>query len=120
MKKTAGLFLVALLAGAVTLGAYKLFFDQPTYRFIGGSEDGTVVNTSAALPAAALNIDFTEAAQKTVHAVVHVKNVTTSRSSGGLLDFWYGNQGGAQPQVGTGSGCHHFTGWIHCDQQPRH
>lgn len=104
MKKTAGLFLVALLAGAVTLGAYKLFFDQPTYRFIGSSGDGTVLNTSSTVNSAALNIDFTEAAQKTVHAVVHVKNVTTSRSSGGLLDFWYGNQGGAQPQVGTGSG----------------
>ena len=107
MRKTAGLFLVALLAGAVTLGSYKLFFDKPTYRFIGpDSESETpVLNTSTALTNAFAYADFTSAAEKTVNAVVHVKNVTAgSRGSGGLFEFFYGNQGSARPQVGTGSG----------------
>ncbi|PQJ14846.1 trypsin-like peptidase domain-containing protein [Aureicoccus marinus] len=104
MKKAAGLFLVALLAGAVTLGAYKLFFDQPTYRFIGTDDQSSFVPTRAGV-ANNSGADFTIAAQKTVHAVVHVKNVTAGNSgSGGLLDFWYGNQARQRPQVGTGSG----------------
>ena len=104
MKKAAGLFLVALLAGAVTLGAYKLFFDQPTYRFIGADDQSSFVPTRAGVTNNT-GADFTIAAEKTVHAVVHVKNVTAGNSgSGGLLDFWYGNQSRQRPQVGTGSG----------------
>ena len=107
MRKTAGLFLVALLAGAVTLGAYKLLFDKPIYRFIGPDTESElpVLNTSTALSDETVYADFTLAAEKTVNAVVHVKNVTAgSRSSGGLFDFFYGNQGNTRPQVGTGSG----------------
>ena len=107
MRKTAGLFLVALLAGAVTLGSYKLFFDKPTYRFIGPDSDSEtpVLKTNTTLSDAASNTDFTLAAEKTVNAVVHVKNVTASnRGAGGLFEFFYGNQGGSRPQVGTGSG----------------
>jgi len=36
--------------------------------------------------------------------VVHVKNLTLSRGSGGLLEFFYGYEERARPQIGTGSG----------------
>jgi Do/DeqQ family serine protease len=49
------------------------------------------------------NIDFTTAAENTIHAVVHVKNKTISKVP--YLDFFYGYRGDReQTQIGTGSG----------------
>jgi Do/DeqQ family serine protease len=50
-----------------------------------------------------MNTDFTEAADKTVHAVVHVKNTTVSRQPTNIMEYF---QGGGQPRamVGSGSG----------------
>ena len=51
------------------------------------------------------NLDFTEAADKTVHSVVHVKNVSFRTVSNPIMEFFYGFKGGQQQeQVGTGSG----------------
>ena len=50
--------------------------------------------------------DFTEISEKTVNAVVHVKNVALAPSnSNPLYEFFYGqSSGGGQRVVGTGSG----------------
>jgi Do/DeqQ family serine protease len=48
-------------------------------------------------------VDFTIAAEKTVNAVVHVKNVAVSQP-GSFMDFFYGSEGRQRSQVGTGSG----------------
>ena len=52
------------------------------------------------------SIDFTEAADKTIHTVVHVKNVSYRTTTNPMLEFFYGFNGGQQQQeqVGTGSG----------------
>ena len=108
MKRIAGLFLVALFAGALTLGAYKLFFEQPNYAVVSGENKMpvfTTSNTPTSYKGSGLNdVDFTSAAETTVNAVVHVKNVTTSKSRNSIAEFFYGSQRGSQPQVGTGSG----------------
>ncbi|HLW34000.1 MAG TPA: trypsin-like peptidase domain-containing protein [Aequorivita sp.] len=103
MKQTIRLFLVALFAGAITLGGYKLleekevlsFAPQPTATYIPANYASRVVDAAA--------LDFTEAAEKTVHAVVHVKNTTVSRQPTNIFEFF---QGGGQPRamVGSGSG----------------
>ena len=50
-------------------------------------------------------VDFTDAADRTVHSVVHVKNVSYRTISNPMLEFFYGYKGGQQQeQVGTGSG----------------
>ncbi|MGB2761755.1 MAG: trypsin-like peptidase domain-containing protein, partial [Maribacter stanieri] len=50
-------------------------------------------------------VDFTSAAENTVNAVVHVKNITISKAPANIFDIFYGNGGGRSvPQVGTGSG----------------
>jgi Do/DeqQ family serine protease len=50
-------------------------------------------------------IDFTEAADKTIHTVVHVKNVSRQTINNPLMEFFYGFGGQqSQEQVGTGSG----------------
>ncbi len=105
MRKTAGLFLVALLAGSITLGAYKLFFENKTINYV--SEQGTPFLTTS-LPTSAKGagineVDFTVAAEKTVNAVVHVKNMTLSKSNP-IAGFFYGFESSQRPQIGTGSG----------------
>lgn len=54
-----------------------------------------------------LNLDFTNAAQKTVNAVVHIKSeYVQSYNSDPLLDYFWGPHGsrGLRPQIATGSG----------------
>jgi serine protease Do len=104
MKKFGGLFLVALLSGATTLGGYKLFFED-------SNESNSIVSLapnyhSKNVGLAGETLDFTEAADKTVHSVVHVKNVSVRTVSNPIMEFFYGNRGGGQQQeqVGTGSG----------------
>lgn len=109
MKRTAQLFFVALFAGAITLGAYKIFIENETKKIVVKNQDTPFVTTSLSTSpkGAGINeIDFTIAAEKTVNAVVHVKNMTSaSNSPNGIFDlFSYGFEGSQRPQVGTGSG----------------
>ncbi|NKI32581.1 trypsin-like peptidase domain-containing protein [Croceivirga thetidis] len=109
MKRTAQLFIVALFAGAFTLGAYKLFLEKKSNKIVLEAQDTPFVATSIGTSAkgAGINeVDFTLAAEKTVNAVVHVKNMTLGKSApNSLFDlFSYGSEGSQRPQVGTGSG----------------
>ena len=107
MKKFSTLLLVSLLSGAITLGAYKLLFDTNGY-FSGERKSGltTVGNSYGKKIGLSTEIlDFTGAAEKTIHTVVHVKNVTRRTVSNPILEYYYGYKGGQiQEQVGTGSG----------------
>ncbi len=108
MKKLAGLFLVSLFAGAITLGAYKIFFEKNTYKIVGTSDQSPVISTSsltASAKGAGINeVDFTVAAEKTVNSVVHVKNLSLSKGPSSLAEFFYGSEQQQTPQIGTGSG----------------
>ncbi|MFZ9004260.1 MAG: trypsin-like peptidase domain-containing protein [Robiginitalea sp.] len=106
MKRMGGLFLVALLAGSLTLGAYKLFFEDTHYGAALQQESMPVFQTSnpGANSAGIDEADFTLAAEKTVNAVVHVKNITINRSPSNIFEFIYGYGEQGRPQVGTGSG----------------
>jgi serine protease Do len=103
MKRLSSLFLVSLLSGATTLGAYKLFID-------GNNGRDSIVTTAPnnynrTVGFADAGVDFTTAAENTVHAVVHVKNVSVRTVSDPILEFFYGSRGGQQQeQIGTGSG----------------
>ncbi len=108
MKRFGSLFLVAFLAGAMTLGAYKFFFEgtpevpvfeQESLPFLQTGNTGTSLSAAAMAEA-----DFTIAAENTVNAVVHVKNIAISRGPGNIFEFFYGYGEQARPQVGTGSG----------------
>ncbi|SNR35423.1 trypsin-like peptidase domain-containing protein [Flavobacterium sp. ov086] len=107
MKRFSTLFLVSLLSGATTLGAYKLLFDSNNSFFGRGNSVVTLAPNSFSknVGLAAETVDFTAAADKTVHTVVHVKNVSRRTVSNPMMEFFYG-YGGAQQQeqVGTGSG----------------
>lgn len=108
MKRIASLFIVALCAGAFTLAAYKLFFEKDPYTWLTASPQNSLLRTST-LPVniqrtASSEVDFTLAAEKTVNAVVHVKNLALSQGPSNLFEFFYGFQREPTPQVGTGSG----------------
>ena len=112
MKKFFSLLGMAILGGAITLGSYKMFIDenvvvesiQPNSSSIIRTNYNPAFNTnSTAIDAA--TIDFTLAAERTVHSVVHVKN-TAIRTQSSPLDIFFGNGNGTRKfeQVGTGSG----------------
>lgn len=102
MKRLSSLFLISLLSGATTLGAYKLFIENHNRSSIvtmAPANYGKTVGFSGE------GLDFTDAAAKTVHTVVHVKNVSIRTVSNPIMEFFYGFQGGQQQeQIGTGSG----------------
>ena len=103
MKRFSSLFLVSLLSGATTLGAYKLFIEKNDNRNSIVTE--APINYNKTVGLGAENVDFTDAADKAVHTVVHVKNVSTRTISNPIMEFFYGSRGGQQQeQVGTGSG----------------
>ncbi|MEO6173924.1 MAG: trypsin-like peptidase domain-containing protein [Flavobacterium circumlabens] len=107
MKRFSALFLVSLLSGAITLGAYKLLFESNNSFFGKGNSVVTLAPDSYGRNVAlsAETVDFTAAADKTIHTVVHVKNVSRRTVSNPMMEFFYGYGGQQQQeQVGTGSG----------------
>ena len=106
MKKILTLVLVSALGGIFTLGTYKLFLEE---------ENPVVVTTTEANPSflPTSNVrnlfdsnetpDFTIAAENTVNAVVHVKNVSISTGQMTLQDLFSGRSP-QRAQMGTGSG----------------
>ena len=112
MKKFFSFLGMAFLGGALTLGGYKMLFDEPIAQ--NNSQEVTLptiqANYNSALNASAsatdaASIDFTIAAEKTVNSVVHVKN-TSIRTQQSPLDIFFGTGNGTRKfeQVGTGSG----------------
>lgn len=109
MKRFLSLLAIAILAGVLTLGAYKVFL-EPEAVVITKSESkpSTIpttytVSNSSTRPLNA-GADFTAAAEKTVNAVVHVKQYGISRTPRNLMEFF--RNGGAQERriQGAGSG----------------
>ncbi len=107
MKRFLSLLVVAILAGIFTLGTYKMFL-EPESIVVNESEakpnltpvNYTLTNTNASVS----GIDFTTAAEKTVNAVVHVKQYGITRTPRNLMEFF--RNGGAQERriQGVGSG----------------
>ncbi len=106
MKKILSLVLISALGGVLTLGGYKLFVEkenkvvvettQTTPNFLPTSNINTLYNTTEAP-------DFVSAAENTVNAVVHVKNVSISKGQMTFEDLFFGRSS-QRPQLGTGSG----------------
>ena len=99
---------VSALGGVLTLGAYIIFFED---QIVPG--DVATLEMPTAIPvtyesnrvSAAEKTDFTAIAEKSIHAVVHVKSISTGSRSNSLMDFFYGDTGGSEKQVvGSGSG----------------
>ncbi|RCS28314.1 PDZ domain-containing protein [Polaribacter sp. WD7] len=110
MKKFFGFLGMAILGGALTLGGYKMLFNDQvivertvpeTAKTFQTSFNPTFNNETTAVN----SIDFTVAAERTVNSVVHVKN-TAVRTQVNPFELFFGSGNGERKyeQVGTGSG----------------
>ena len=110
MKKVFRTLGIAFFGGVVALAGYKIAIEkpqvivektvEPTLQTVKASYTPTVINSSSK------PTDFTEAAEKTVNAVVHVKNTAIRTQQNPWAELFYGNGSGTKKyqQVGTGSG----------------
>jgi serine protease Do len=106
--------LVGVLSAATTLGAYKLFDLGKKEVVYNESAPSAFSKLTSNIEGAPLSTptDFTLAAEKTVHSVVHIKSKMTqkavSRRQPDIFDFFGddfgGQRRGAQPQESSGSG----------------
>ena len=105
MKKLLTMVFASVLGGAIALGSYKTFFEKNNTVYVTKTEtQPQYFNTSNSPNLGALEkTDFTEAAEKTVHSVVHVKNVTLSAGNPTMEDLFFGRMP-KRKQLGTGSG----------------
>lgn len=111
MKNIFSLVLVSILGGAITLGSYKLFIENNNKNkdTISSNSNNSIkassnyIQTSNPLTVNTFGIDFVNAAEKTVNAVVHVKNISITKAQPTLQDFISG-QVPQRKQLGTGSG----------------
>ncbi len=108
MKRIAGIFLISIIAASLTIAVYS-YFEKDSVQTVVMDNSNLPVFTTSTTPTsnkgAGINeVDFTIAAEKTVNAVVHVKNVTMSQGPSNLWDFFYGSENKQRSQVGTGSG----------------
>ncbi len=107
MKQFIKLLGVSVLGGVLTLGSYKLIIEendvfldhspieQESSSFIPVVNSNNIYGTNA---------DFTEAAEKTVHSVVHVKNVAIFNKSNSIWDYYSRGGNTGKALQGSGSG----------------
>ena len=102
MKKFISLFTLALLSGIVTLSAYKFIFESKSPEPFSLATAENTFQRTVGLSSEVL--DYTEAAEKTLKNVVHVKKVSYRRITNPILEFFFGYGGKQkQQQVGMGS-----------------
>lgn len=110
MKDTLKLTLVALIVSGFSIGAYHFLdndtanslADQSTFEWAEETQTPIINTANSAGPSTPDN--FTAAAEKTVDAVVHVKNMTLMRRASSYFEYKFG--GGETKKIlrGAGSG----------------
>ena len=108
MKKILTLICISALGGILTLGGYKLFIEKDHEQLtVEQSSDFPVyVPTSATHNLNSTSViapNFVEAAEKSLDAVVHVKNTSIVNAPTTMQDLFFGRNS-QRAQVGTGSG----------------
>ncbi len=108
MKKIIGTLGIAFFGGVIALSGYKIAIEKqqvvvekniaPIVQTVNANYTPTVINSSST------PTDFTEAADKTVHAVVHVKNTAVRTQQNPYAQIFGRNGTRKFQQVGTGSG----------------
>ena len=107
MKSIFKTFSIAILSAILSLFVYDKYIQDANKNYTNYSESPTLIPANYSVNntvVPAERTDFTDAAEKTIDAVVHVKN--TSKSNSKLPSFYrYFNQDEELPdRIGTGSG----------------
>jgi len=108
MKEILKITLFSILGGVLSLVGYKTFIEKEYKQKVNNSIPTTSFSTSVNNNLSNANIlaentDFTTAAEKTIHAVVHVTNTTTYTQPRNIFEY-YNNQGEKIQKGSTGSG----------------
>ena len=103
MKQFVRLFLVAFAAGATTLGGYKYFIEKETILFSATKNTDAFIPANLNANANVVNLDFTKAAEKTIHTVVHVKNTSINKGPVNVMEYFSGRKQ-TRETIGSGSG----------------
>jgi len=106
MKKILTLVLVSALGGAITLGSYKYFIEKDNNVVANHqlTELPSVIPTNYNTSNLAFNKpDFVNAAENTIHTVVHVQNTAIGSRQITMEDLFSGRRS-QRAQIGTGSG----------------
>jgi len=106
IKQTIKSFAIALLGGAVAVGAYDYYKPAPKAYVIENVKSSTPTQFASYAGPAPSSIDFTMAAEKSLNSVVHIKTQMKMETSYGrdpLFEYFYGPQGGGTAEA-SGSG----------------
>jgi Do/DeqQ family serine protease len=108
-KYLLGGLLMALLGATIALFAYTTIMVKPTNAISKDSSSVELQKARAYLTSLQTQegqIDFTYAAEQTVHAVVHVHTKTTmgASSDNPILEWFYGDKYSSKPQIANGYG----------------
>ena len=108
-KRFLGTFITAILASLVAVIVYATVFQPTTEKLVPVPSEQTMLYANLPINPGAGAVDFTFAAEKTVHSVVHVKTKSTSRddyANNPLYEFFFGEKGNMPPRpvMGFGSG----------------
>jgi len=110
MKEILTLVLVSALGGALTLGSYKCFIEKDsnsnpiTNHQLTKLPSAITTNYGATKTNSSLtNSDFVNAAENTIHTVVHVQNTAVGSKQMTIEDLFSGRRS-QRSQIGTGSG----------------
>ncbi|MCB9193581.1 MAG: Do family serine endopeptidase [Flavobacteriales bacterium] len=106
MKKSLSYFLAALLGGTISVWTYDTLRPAHETRVVERAPAPAVrfTNMSPTVDAA-LPVDLTDAAERTVNAVVHVTTEAMVQRRDPFMDFFWGYRApDPTPQVGVGSG----------------
>lgn len=108
MKNIFSFLATAILGGAIALLGYITLFESQSPVQSYNDSSLPALQTNFKVPKTTFNsstyapTNFTEAAEKTIHAVVHVKNTAVSTGITSLSDLFSGPR--KYQQIGTGSG----------------
>jgi Do/DeqQ family serine protease len=106
-KRFAGTVITAFIAALIAVWAYAKFF-QPEEKIVTVPTEQKLLYTDLKESSQNFSFDFTTAAEKAVHAVVHVKTkaVREGYSYNPFYEFFFGDRAPMQqqPVMGFGSG----------------
>ena len=104
MKRFFSTIGISLITAVLSLAVYDHYQEKNQSNALSSAMQMNVVPTNfGSVTSEVLDTDFTLAAEKTVNAVVHVKNTSLSRQPSNMMELFFGG-GTPRAMIGTGSG----------------
>ena len=104
MKRFFSTIGISLITAVLSLAVYDHYQEKNQSNALSSAMQMNVIPTNfGSVTSEVLDTDFTLAAEKTVNAVVHVKNTSLSRQPSNMMELFFGG-GTPRAMIGTGSG----------------